>query len=699
MVGFLFGGDTQETAESLKRKRAIAEALMENAVNDVPQNIGEGLSVVGQALAGRILTNRLEKKEKEGRAAATGLFNKAIAGFGGGDAATEGTVPMTDAADEAARTAPGGSSVDLSGDRQSFIAGLLPAAMEESKRTGVDPRIIVAQAAQETGWGKSAPGNNFFGIKSHGKGGGNSMMTTEVIDGKPVRVRDSFRAYSSPADSVRGYGDFILANPRYSDFRSAQGLDAQLAALQASGYATDPNYSRSVGAIARGIQLPQDVAAATPEAAFSAVMPELGGATIDDPMLVYDDKGARMEPASYARTERQNPYSGPGASIDTSGSTQAGGAQPSAVVQALANTDIPAEFQQSAQLRNAMGNGRGVIQALLEGTPATDAQLGQARVRGNAVHQALASPVRADNGLGIDPAVVDLLDNPYASDGQRAMLQTFISDKLAERKARREAELKRADPNYVLQGEKARLELDNLRNPLRELDMRAQRAGLVPGSKEYNEFMLRDGKGPLVSVNTGSNSSKFVEKSDEAAAGRMNDIVLAGQSAPQTMADMQQLLDLGAQIGTGPGAQIKAALGPYAQQLGIDIANMPEIQAYEAITARLAPQMRAVGSGSSSDRDVALFFQSLPNLRNTQGGNEIIANTMQAVAQNKINAAEIARRAQRGEISWQDADKQISELPNPYDLFKQFQAKGTPSAEGGGSTKRLKFNPASGELE
>lgn len=469
LASYIFGGDTKETAESLKRKRAIAEALMENSVNDVPQNIGEGLSAVGQALAGQILTNRLEKKEKEGRAAFTERFNKALPMFGGADAVSsggQGAIPMTDAADEGARTALGGASVDLSGDRQSFIAGLLPAAMEEGKRTGVDPRIIVAQAAQETGWGKSAPGNNFFGIKSHGKSGGNSMMTTEVIDGKPVRVRDSFRGYDSPADSVRGYGDFILENPRYKDLRSAQGLDAQLAALQASGYATDPNYSRSVGAIARGIQLPQETASATPEDAFSAVMPELGGATIDDPMLTYDEKGARMEPASYAGAERRNPYSGPGASIDTSGSTQAGGgAQPRTVAQALANPEIPAEFQGSAQLRNAMGNGRGVIQALLSGTPATDAQLGQARVRGNAVQEALASPARADNGLGIDPSVVDLLSDPYISEGQRATLQTFIADKLAERKARREAEIKRSDPAYRADLEKTKIELENLRDP------------------------------------------------------------------------------------------------------------------------------------------------------------------------------------------------------------------------------------------
>jgi hypothetical protein len=155
-----------------------------------------------------------------------------------------------------APVAPVTRSVIPNGSQQDFINSILPAAIEEGKRTGVDPRIIVAQAAQETGWGKSAPGNNLFGIKSHGQAGGNSLMTTEYVNGSPVQERASFRGYDSPEDSVRGYGDFITQNPRYADFRNAQGLDAQLSALQASGYATDPNYSRSVGAIARGIQLP-----------------------------------------------------------------------------------------------------------------------------------------------------------------------------------------------------------------------------------------------------------------------------------------------------------------------------------------------------------------------------------------------------------------------------------------------------------
>lgn len=140
--------------------------------------------------------------------------------------------------------------------RQEFIDLLMPHALAASQRTGVDPRIIIAQAAQETGWGAHAPGNNYFGIKSHGRAGGQNLATTEFVNGQRVGQTDSFRGYSSPAESVNDYADFLLNNSRYRPMMEAQGLDAQVRALGMSGYATDPNYATSVGSIARGIAIP-----------------------------------------------------------------------------------------------------------------------------------------------------------------------------------------------------------------------------------------------------------------------------------------------------------------------------------------------------------------------------------------------------------------------------------------------------------
>lgn len=142
--------------------------------------------------------------------------------------------------------------VNLKG-KEEFIAAIYPAAVEEAKRLGIDPRLIVAQAAIETGWGKSAPGNNFFGIKSHGKSGGQNLSTKEVYDGKEVTINASFRTFDSPQDSVKGYADFLLSNPRYSGLLSSPTLEDQAVALQDSGYATDPNYGQKVYSIAAGL--------------------------------------------------------------------------------------------------------------------------------------------------------------------------------------------------------------------------------------------------------------------------------------------------------------------------------------------------------------------------------------------------------------------------------------------------------------
>lgn len=152
---------------------------------------------------------------------------------------------------------PGGTGTQqVPASQQEFIDMMMPFAIRESERTGIDPRIIIAQAAQETGWGAHAPNNNYFGIKSHGEPGGGTFSTTEYVNGQPVTIEDSFRGYGSMDESARGYGDFMLENGRYEPMRTAVGLDAQLAALGASGYATDPNYATSVGSIARGINIP-----------------------------------------------------------------------------------------------------------------------------------------------------------------------------------------------------------------------------------------------------------------------------------------------------------------------------------------------------------------------------------------------------------------------------------------------------------
>lgn len=137
-------------------------------------------------------------------------------------------------------------------DKIAFIKEITPHANRVGAKLGIDPKLIIAQAIQETGWGEYAKGNNYFGIKSHGKGNGQTLTTHEVIDGKKVKIQDDFRKYDNMSQSVEDYGNFLLNNPRYKNVLEADGLDAQVEAMGNSGYATDPNYGDALSNIIDG---------------------------------------------------------------------------------------------------------------------------------------------------------------------------------------------------------------------------------------------------------------------------------------------------------------------------------------------------------------------------------------------------------------------------------------------------------------
>lgn len=154
--------------------------------------------------------------------------------------------------------------------KDEFIAAMLPMAEQAAEKIGVDARYLVAQAALETGWGKSiirqqdgSSSHNLFGIKSHNSWGGESarVLTTEYKGGKAVKEAASFRAYDSYAHSFEDYVSFLQSNGRYEKALDATQNPEQFAReLQKAGYATDPQYARKVSQIARQMSTYQTIA-------------------------------------------------------------------------------------------------------------------------------------------------------------------------------------------------------------------------------------------------------------------------------------------------------------------------------------------------------------------------------------------------------------------------------------------------------
>ncbi|MBI6560038.1 flagellar assembly peptidoglycan hydrolase FlgJ [Pseudomonas syringae] len=153
-----------------------------------------------------------------------------------------------------------------------FVETMLPLAKEAAARIGVDPVMLVAQAALETGWGKSimrqqdgSSSHNLFGIKAAGswKGAEARAITSEFRDGKMVKETADFRSYDSYADSFHDLVSLLQNNSRYKEVvNSADKPEQFVKELQKAGYATDPDYASKISQIAKQMKSYQTYAAA-----------------------------------------------------------------------------------------------------------------------------------------------------------------------------------------------------------------------------------------------------------------------------------------------------------------------------------------------------------------------------------------------------------------------------------------------------
>jgi len=177
-------------------------------------------------------------------------------------------------ASKPADAAAGTAAIDVSApssaawlpeNKQAFVRDLWPAAQEAGEALGVDPKILMAQAALESNWGRSMPrdaqGNasfNLFGIKAGDQWSGKTSVasTVEVESGVAVNRRERFRAYDSPVESFKDYVALLRNNPRYTEaLNHGDDAHAFASALQRGGYATDPAYATKVASIAQNLSV------------------------------------------------------------------------------------------------------------------------------------------------------------------------------------------------------------------------------------------------------------------------------------------------------------------------------------------------------------------------------------------------------------------------------------------------------------
>lgn len=139
--------------------------------------------------------------------------------------------------------------------RESFVAALQEPIAAVAARLGVDSRVLMAQAALESGWGRrilklpdGQSSFNVFNIKADKSWNGPAVeaAAAEEEGGIAVLRTSRFRSYGSFQESVADYADFLRRNPRYRDALQQRDAAGYIAALAQAGYATDHSYVTKV---------------------------------------------------------------------------------------------------------------------------------------------------------------------------------------------------------------------------------------------------------------------------------------------------------------------------------------------------------------------------------------------------------------------------------------------------------------------
>jgi flagellar protein FlgJ len=136
-----------------------------------------------------------------------------------------------------------------------FIEFFSDMAKQAARKLGLDPKVLLAQAALETGWGKKIVGGledfsyNLFNIKADKSWQADKVNATtlEHQQGAMQKTQAQFRKYPSFQQSFDDYVRFLNENPRYQQaLQNTSDAQVYIKQLQQAGYATDPQYADKI---------------------------------------------------------------------------------------------------------------------------------------------------------------------------------------------------------------------------------------------------------------------------------------------------------------------------------------------------------------------------------------------------------------------------------------------------------------------
>ncbi|MRG66097.1 hypothetical protein GH789_12500 [Rhizobium pusense] len=404
-MAFIFGGNTGETPESLKRKRSIAEALAVKT-SSAPRNVGEGLNALGNALIYRALMGKVDAGEAAGKKELEADRAAFMGGFGSSPApapvgGSSSIVPMTGAAGEVSATSPKLAAAGSGNVYDDFIGGVKAAGL-------TNPYGLAAVAATgqaESGWSPQNANRSWSDPSQSGQAGtagGVMSWRNERLNNlySFARQRGEQPGSISPATQA---AFFVQEDPSL-----IQALNGAKSAEEAQRLMNNAwkfaGYDKPGGETARRMGL-----ASSYLPRFQGGETELASLDPSAGMSASQAIDAAAAPSGYVDPMVSAPNS-PGAVANALMSAPPQSAQASPPGELSSTTNAARQPYQGVTVAQALGSGPSVQQAF------------------------------------------KLLNNPYATDADKAMATSVI-----------EQAQKRNDPSYQLEQDYKRAQLEALR--------------------------------------------------------------------------------------------------------------------------------------------------------------------------------------------------------------------------------------------
>jgi len=188
---------------------------------------------------------------------------------------------------------------------------------------------------------------------------------------------------------------------------------------------------------------------------------------------------------------------------------------------------------------------------------------------------------------------------------------------------------------------------------MREYEM-ARSQGYTGTFQQYQVDLKKAGATTnTVTVGGGPSDDKLRGKLMEKEGELWSTYLQTGATSAGTVQDMAALDELIKVAPQGPVTGRLAEMFPGFSSAG---------DAFQSIVKRVAPTLRAPGSGATSDIEYDGMLRSLPALRNSPEANAAIAAMMKAKASLNVERARVIEEYQNGVIEAPEARKRMAEL-------------------------------------